>query len=63
MTLGFKPDGEETRSGTKRQCSRNLQSGHPARWSADNCSLYPTANILIKAKSELAEEMITKLKK
>ena len=63
MTLGFKSDGEEMRSGTKRQCSRNLQSGHPAWWSADNCSLYPTANILIKARSELAEEMITKLKK
>ena len=28
--------GEETRSGTEKRCSHNLQSGHPAWWSADN---------------------------
>ena len=29
--------GEETRSGTEKRCSHNwLQSGHLARWSADN---------------------------
>ena len=32
--------GEETRSGP-----RNLQSGHPAWWSVDNISIFPTANI------------------
>ena len=36
MTPGFKPEGEETRPGTKRQCFHNLQSGHPAWWSVDN---------------------------
>ena len=30
--------GKETRSGTKKQCSHNLQSGHPAWWSADKCT-------------------------
>ena len=37
--------GEETRSGTEKRCSHNLQSGHPASWSADNCSIFPTVNI------------------
>ena len=37
--------GEETRSGTEKRCSRNLQSGHPAWWSADNYSIFPTVNI------------------
>ena len=37
--------GEETRSGTERRCSHDLQSGHPAWWSADNCSIFPTVNI------------------
>ena len=36
--------GEETRSGTEKQCSQNLQSGHPAWWTADN-SIFPTVNI------------------
>ena len=36
--------GEEKRSGTKKPCN-NLQSGHPAWWSADNCSIFPTVNI------------------
>ena len=33
--------GGETRSGTEKRCSHNLQSGHPAWWSADNCSIFP----------------------
>ena len=37
--------GEETRSGTEKRCSHNLQSGHPAWWSADHCSIFPTVNI------------------
>ena len=37
--------GEETRSGTEKRCSLNLQSGHPAWWSADNYSIFPTVNI------------------
>ena len=28
--------GEGTRSGTEKRCSHNLQSGHPAWWSAGN---------------------------
>ena len=45
LKLFFQPDkgsqpgggwGEETRSGTQKRCSHNLQSGHPAFWSADN---------------------------
>ena len=34
--------GEETRAGTKKRCSNNLQNGHLALWSADNCSLFST---------------------
>ena len=37
--------GEETSSGTEKRCSHNLQSGHPAWWSADNYSIFPTVNI------------------
>ena len=37
--------GGETRSGTEKRCSHNLQSGHPAWWSADNYSILPTVNI------------------
>ena len=39
--------GEEMRSGTKKRCSHNLQSGHPVRWLADNYSIFPTVNILV----------------
>ena len=56
-------EGEETRSGTEKRCSHNLQSGHPAWWSADNCSIFPTVSILIEARSEPTEEMIEILKK
>ena len=35
---------EETRSGTEKRCSHYLQSGHPAWWSADNCSIFLTVN-------------------
>ena len=38
-------DREETRSGTEKRCSHNLQSGHPAWWSVDNCTIFPTVNI------------------
>ena len=54
--------GGETSSGTEKQCSHNLQSGHPAWWSADNCSIFPTVNILIEERSEPAEEMVQKIK-
>ena len=37
--------GEETRSGTEKRCSHNLQSGHPVWWSVDNFSIFPTVNI------------------
>ena len=54
---------EETRSGTEKQCSHNLQSSHPMWWSEDNSSIFPTVNILIEARSQMAEEMIKKWKK
>ena len=31
----------KTRTGTENRCSHNLQSGHLALWSADNCSIFP----------------------
>ena len=31
----YQGGGGETRSGTEKRCSHNLQSGHPAWWSAD----------------------------
>ena len=34
--------GGESRSGTEKRCSHNLQSGRPAWWSADNYSIFPT---------------------
>ena len=58
--------GEETRSGTKKRCSHNLQSGHPAWWSADNYSIFPTVNILearIESNRQRKSEMLKKLKK
>ena len=42
--------GGGARSGTKKQCSHNLQSGHPAWWSVDNCSIFPTVNIFRSKK-------------
>ena len=49
------------RSGTEKRRSHNLQSGHPALWSADNCSLSPTVNTVfldfLEARSEPAEEI------
>ena len=48
---------------TEKRCSHKLQSGHPAWSSADNCSIFPTVNILIEARSEPTEEMIENLKK
>ena len=36
--------GGETRSGTQRRRSHNLQSGQPGWWSADSCSIFPTVN-------------------
>ena len=58
--------GEETSSGTEKRCSHNLQSGHPAWWSADNYSIFPTVNILearIEANRQRKSEMLKKLKK
>ena len=43
--VGGGKEGEETRSGTEKRCSHNLQGGHPAWWSADNYSIFPTVNI------------------
>ena len=42
---------EETRSGTKIRCFHNLQSGHLAGLSADNCCIFPVVNIL-EARSD-----------
>ena len=49
----------ETRSGTEKRCSHNLQSGHPAWWSAENCSTFPIVNIfrLFRSKKRPAEEI------
>ena len=54
-----KTGGEETRSGTEKRCSYNLQRGYPAWWSADNCSIFPTVNDLdfLEVRSETAEEI------
>ena len=48
--------GEETRSGTEKRCSHNLQSRHPTWWSADNCT-YPFSEAKSEAKSEPVEEI------
>ena len=46
-------------SRAERRCSHNLQSGHPAWWSADNCCIFLTVNIfLTEARSEPTEEII-----
>ena len=37
-------EGGETRSGTQKRPSHNLQSGQPAWWSAGSCSIFPTVN-------------------
>ena len=58
--------GEETRSGTEKRCSHNLQSGHPAWWTADNYGIFPTVNILearIEANRHVCEKRSKKLKK
>ena len=49
--------GGGTGYGTEKRCSHNLQSGHFASWSADNCCMFPIVNIL-EARSEAAEEII-----
>ena len=46
--------GGETRSGTEKRCSHNLQSGHSAWWSADN---YRKFLDFLEARSEPAEEI------
>ena len=39
---GFQSRGRgDTTCRTEKRCSHNLQSGHPAWWSADNCSIVP----------------------
>ena len=55
--------GRDTRSGTEKRCSHNLQSRHPAWLSADNSSIFPTVNILIEARSKPTEKIIKILKK
>ena len=50
----------------REHCSHNFQSGHPAWWSADNYSIFPTVNILearIEANRQRKSEMLKKLKK
>ena len=49
--------GGKTGYGTEKRCSHNLQSGHLAWWSADNCCMFPIVNIL-EARSEATEEII-----
>ena len=53
--------GEETSSGTEKRCSHNLQSGHPAWWSADSYGIFPTVKIILldflEAGSEPTEEI------
>ena len=51
--------GGKTRSGTEKRCFHNLQSGHPAWRSADNCSIFSTVNDLdfLEARSAPAEEI------
>ena len=34
----------------REHCSHNFQSGHPAWWSADNYSIFPTVNIFRSKK-------------
>ena len=58
---------KETRSGTEKQCSHNLQSGHPAWWSADNYSILPAVNIFrlfrSKKRTGRGNQKCLKLKK
>ena len=48
--MGWSRGVEETRPGTKKRCCKAVT---PAWWSADNCSIFLTVNILIEARSEL----------
>ena len=36
--------GRETRTGTEKRCSHNLQNGHLEWWSADNPAVFREAN-------------------
>ena len=40
----------KTKSENEKRCSYNLQSGHPAWWKADNCSIFLTVNIFSRKK-------------
>ena len=53
------------RSGTEKRCSHNLQSGHPAWWSADNCRFFSHSKYFEELEANLQQksEMIKKLKK
>ena len=53
--------GEETRSGTEKRCSHNLQSGHPAWWSAGN-RFFSHTKYFDKLEANRQEEMIKTLK-
>ena len=39
-----------TRSGTEKRRSHNLQSGHPAWWSAEKCGFLSTVNIFYRSE-------------
>ena len=53
MWRGRRGGGEEPRSGTENRCSHNLQSGHPAWWSAGNwCFSVGTLSTVIKVYQE-----------
>ena len=58
ITQGRGGGGEETKSGTEKRCSHNLQSGHSAWWSADNYILLQEIFLdFLEARSEPAEEI------
>ena len=54
-------------SGTEKRCSHNLQSCHPAWWSADNGSIFPTVIhfrlVRSKKRTGRRNQSLKKLKK
>ena len=51
----------QTGSGTEKRCSHNLQSGHPAWWSAGN-RCFSHTNYFDKLEANRKEKMIKTLK-